>query len=489
MYLNCECGFETEISIATGDEEFREVDSGIKIIIDNKENKINFLSFDKAREYVRNSNIRSKRKWMAIKNNKDFPHFLPKDPDRFYKGLWISWENWFGKEKIKVDDKYYTYENAKKYLKQKKIDSKETWELFCNSDDFPNFLPKNPDLIYKNIGWINFEDFLNVKEYFPFNEARKFVKSLNFKNIKEWDNYKNMLDSQPESKFIPKEPELIYKNNGWISFENWLGIEEPRKDYLSYEEAKKIVKKMRISDVENWYYVVYNSEYNFSKKIPKHPDEIYINNGWISWDDWLGKNKTLESNKKNNQKYLDFYQAREIIRKLNLSSEDKYYSFRLNNNDDNYKHIPKFPDEYYKDTGWISWNDWLGKIVPLSFEDQKKFVRSLKLNSQSEWDKYTANTLTAYCKFPSFIFKNPSNSFYKQWVNIEDWLGIDILTYEFANKFVKNLNLGSYHDWTLYRKNQELNLPRIPSCIPQVPSLAYKNNGWTNWDKWLGTQI
>ena len=127
--------------------------------------------------------------------------------------------------------------------------------------------------------------------------------------------------------------------------------------------------------------------------------------------------------------------------------------------------------------------------MPLSFEDQKKFVRSLKLNSQSEWDKYTANTLTAYCKFPSFIFKNPSNSFYKQWVNIEDWLGIDILTYEFANKFVKNLNLGSYHDWTLYRKNQELNLPRIPSCIPQVPSLAYKNNGWTNWDKWLGTQI
>jgi superfamily II DNA or RNA helicase len=33
LYLNCECGFETEISIATGDEEFREVDSGIDISV------------------------------------------------------------------------------------------------------------------------------------------------------------------------------------------------------------------------------------------------------------------------------------------------------------------------------------------------------------------------------------------------------------------------------------------------------------------------
>ena len=24
LYLNCECGYETEISIATGDEEFKE---------------------------------------------------------------------------------------------------------------------------------------------------------------------------------------------------------------------------------------------------------------------------------------------------------------------------------------------------------------------------------------------------------------------------------------------------------------------------------
>lgn len=49
LYLNCECGYETEISIATGDEEFKEVDSGINYDIKerNIQDKIENISFKK----------------------------------------------------------------------------------------------------------------------------------------------------------------------------------------------------------------------------------------------------------------------------------------------------------------------------------------------------------------------------------------------------------------------------------------------------------
>lgn len=144
------------------------------------------------------------------------------------------------------------------------------------------------------------------------------------------------------------------------------------------------------------------------------------------------------------------------------------------------------PDEYYKDRGWINWSDWLGKIIPLLYEDQKRFVKSLKINSQSEWEKYQAGTIKIYGEFPAFLNPNPQNKFFREWISWEDWLGIDILNYECANKFVKKLNLNSKDDWILYRKGKKTDLPKIPNCIPQAPLNTYKNNGWVSWEDWLG---
>ena len=227
LYLNCECGFETEISIATGDEEFKEVDSGIKIMIANKENKINFLSFDKAREYVRNLNIKSKKEWNIFKNNKDFPSFLPDEPNIFYSNLWVSWEDWYGKEKIKVDYEHYlTYENAKKYLKENNINNKENWKLFCNSQHFPNFLPKNPNFIYKNVGWKSWNDWFG---YLPFYQAREFARNLKLTSKRKWEMYCNNelqgYSSRPKN--IPENP-YIYQNEGFLDFNDWLGA---KKEY------------------------------------------------------------------------------------------------------------------------------------------------------------------------------------------------------------------------------------------------------------------
>ena len=63
LYLNCECGYETEISVATVNEEFSEVDSGIKVdvIYEKKDNY--YLSFEDARNFVRKLGIETVKDW------------------------------------------------------------------------------------------------------------------------------------------------------------------------------------------------------------------------------------------------------------------------------------------------------------------------------------------------------------------------------------------------------------------------------------------
>jgi hypothetical protein len=51
-------------------------------------------------------------------------------------------------------------------------------------------------------------------------EAREFVHKLELKSIKEWQKY---IESDIPSN-IPKKPREIYKEQGWISILDWLGI-------------------------------------------------------------------------------------------------------------------------------------------------------------------------------------------------------------------------------------------------------------------------
>ena len=54
-----------------------------------------------------------------------------------------------------------------------------------------------------------------------FKKAREFSRSLKLKSRKEWDEWcKQNLKSKPKD--IPVVPNLAYKNNGWVSFKDWL---------------------------------------------------------------------------------------------------------------------------------------------------------------------------------------------------------------------------------------------------------------------------
>ena len=101
-------------------------------------------------------------------------------------------------------------------------------------------------------------------------------------NFKKVTDYQKFSSSGKKPSDIPSNPQQIYKNKGWISWDNFLGTEI--KDYL---EAKKIVKKLKFSN--NKEFTKYLRTKGLSG-IPKNPEHFYKRrNKWKGWPDFLGK--------------------------------------------------------------------------------------------------------------------------------------------------------------------------------------------------------
>ena len=74
------------------------------------------------------------------------------------------------------------------------------------------------------------------KVWRPFDEAREFARSLQLRNQTEWHEY---LESGERPDDIPSNPNIIYKNDGWIDIGDWLGtgsIATKNSAYLSFNE-------------------------------------------------------------------------------------------------------------------------------------------------------------------------------------------------------------------------------------------------------------
>ena len=86
---------------------------------------------------------------------------------------------------------------------------------------------------------------------------------------------------------IPVAPWLTYKNK-FKSLSDFLG-NEPRFNFLSYEEVKKYAQSSKIKSMREWF--VHTKSKNFPKNIPSSPPQTYNKKGWKNWGDFLGTNR------------------------------------------------------------------------------------------------------------------------------------------------------------------------------------------------------
>jgi hypothetical protein len=197
---------------------------------------------------------------------------------------------------------FLSFEEARTFVRNLNLKNQKGWNNYCKSKNSHQNIPNSPEDAYKNDGWISLSDWLGTnnlcgselkKQFLSFKEARNFVHSLNLKGTKYWKIY---CKSGKKPINIPSGPSIAYKDSGWVSWCDWIGVKERFcKNYMSFKEARKEVQSLKLKSVSEW--LNYNKLGKRPINIPLYPRRVYKSE-WLSWTDWLGKNKI-----DNKQKY------------------------------------------------------------------------------------------------------------------------------------------------------------------------------------------
>lgn len=239
--------------------------------------------------------------------------------------------------------------------------------------------------------------------------------------------------------------------------------------------------------------------------IPRNPSAAYKNRGWINWAHWLGQ--PVLGLRFDSADCLPFEEARTFARSLKLNGQKEwrnYCSGKLKHSLSLPLGVPRGPEKVYAGKGWAGYPDWLGttnvatkKIVYREFDPARMFVRSLNLQSRSQWSTFVASG-----QRPKDIPTNPAVAYRsKGWLDWSDWLGCPTTEAEpsrgssrktewrdfhEALTFVHGLRIPSSTAWIHYAKGELLGYDPKPLDIPASPKAAYPHD-WLDWGHWLGT--
>ena len=226
------------------------------------------------------------------------------------------------------------------------LKNQQKWREYCKSGQKPDDISPNPNVTYKNRGWISWRHWLGTgnvvsskRKYRPHGQARKFVRLLGLKKTQDWVDY---CKSGQKPNDIPATPKKVYRDAGWQGMRDWLGT-----TFLSFKQARKIARSLGLKNKRAWDEWVKTDARPVN--IPSNPSVIYKDCGWQGVKDWLGT------------KILPFKQARKIARSLGLKNQRAWQEWVKT--DARPVNIPSNPSITYKDTGWQGMKDWLGTSI------------------------------------------------------------------------------------------------------------------------------
>jgi len=456
--------------------------------------KRNYLTFVKARTFVRSLKLSNQSSWLRYSKSSDRPNDIPTNPQTVYKTEgWKSMGDWLGTGKIaNKNRKYRCFTEAREFIHTLNLNGEADWRTYAKSGRKPHDIPGDPAHIYKNHGWKSWGDWLGTgtvalynRTYQSFEKARQFVHNLKLISQVAWLSYcKNA--NKPDD--IPADPRKVYKTTGWISMGDWLGTGKVAPQdmvYRSFGDARKFVHALKLKNEAAWQ--IFCKGGNRPSDIPARPNQVYKDNGWISWGDWLGTYRKADKDRV----FIPFTEARRFARALKLKNQFDWFKYCKSKNkpDD----IPVSPSKSYENQGWISWGDWLGtgKIANRNkkyrpFLDALEFVRDLKLKNTNEWITYSKSESK-----PKDIPADPRVVYRdKGWASMGAWLGTETIasrnmiyrSFDDARKFIHLLQLKNEQEWRTYCKSGNK-----PCDIPAHPQTVYKTKGWESMGDWLGT--
>ena len=325
--------------------------------------KIIYRSFQSARKFAQKLGLKSRDEWIAHCKLGNNPEDIPVSAGSIYKKDFKGWGDFLGSGNVKPGDvQSRSFEEARKFARSLKLKGGKEWIAHCKSGNNPDDIPSHPDRTYKNKGWNGMGDWLgngtvaskNMKGevFLSFEKARKFVRKLKLKNTTAWNEYRKS-GNKPDN--IPSTPNMVYKNDGWIDWPDWLGngnLSNKGRIYLTYEECQKFAQKNSITSQIEW------EKFGKSGKrplnVPSHPERVFSKQ-WTTWPDFLGVDRIANQNRK----FKSYKDAKIFAISLNLKGQKEWKKYTQTNKIP--IDIPAAPDIFYNKQGtWINWGDFLG---------------------------------------------------------------------------------------------------------------------------------
>ena len=384
--------------------EAEEFDKAIKLKVWDKVAKGNWLSFEEAKKIVKKLDVVSRTDF--DKRQSEFPKNMPSLPSSVYIDSWISWGDFLGTDSIAPSlREYVSFKEAKKYALSLKLKGMLAWSKKVQQKNFPLNIPKRPYEIYKK-EWKGFGDFLGTG-----NVAAKNLIFLSYNEAKQIVRKLKIKSSSEYTKLwrkkklknLPAGAPNVYKNKGWKNWSEFLGIRNNRGDFLDYDEVKKFCKTNKIKTKKEWQmYIVRNK---IPDNIPKVPSHWFKKTGdWINWKDFLSTD------------FYTYIQSKKIINKYKISGRKEYSKIVKKINDPK---LPLTPQTVYKKNGWISWQNYLGHST-YSFEEAKGIVIKYKYKTSAEFrEKFNFKKYKFMPKHPPSVY----GLRFKKWKGWPDFLG------------------------------------------------------------------
>lgn len=262
------------------------------------------------------------------------------------------------------------FEEARTFVRNVGLKNAREWKLWSKGqlpgkENRPSFIPSNPDVVYKRMGWLGWSDWIKEVyevQYLPFDEAREFVRALELKNNQEWVKYyQGKISNLQKPNNIPWNPQKIYESK-WLGIKDWLGIQ-----WRDFEDAREFVRNLGLSGQIEWRDYCQGNLTGYEPKpkdIPTDPIRVYEDVQWIDMADWLGTQRKRKGNNESiEDTWMPYLDAKTFVHSLKLNGYTEWREYieeKLLDLPKKPVDIPKSPQYVYKNDGWTNWHDWIG---------------------------------------------------------------------------------------------------------------------------------
>ena len=275
-------------------------------------------SYRQARKFARSLALSTGSDWRnycrgRIDGLPPLPPDVPMAPEVVYNGSgWCGWGDFLGSGRLAFQDrKYRSFADARRFAHSLGLSGWNAWRAYVKGGlkgkpRLPSDIPADPYSKYRHDGWKGWGDWVGTgrianfnREFLPFQDARKFVRSLHLKSIAEWQAYsKGEIQGMPSRPAnIPSCPNETYQGSGWISYGDWLGtgrVASYRIQYRDFHDARGFVRGLGLQSWSEWRDYcrgLLEGKPPKPSDIPSNPNLVYKDKGWLGYPDWLGTDR------------------------------------------------------------------------------------------------------------------------------------------------------------------------------------------------------